>query len=214
MEHEDYWRFIEAERRGIADLLDGLSEERLDGPSLCADWRIRDVAAHLACVTEPSTPLHEAGSAVSDGESFHELNRTSAVDFADELGSGLADFIRERAGSRLLPALTDHRNTLFDVLVHGQDIAVPLGIPRTMPVEAARAAADQVWAIGFPFSARERLRGLRLTAEDTDWTVGEGTEVRGPMQALLMTLTGRTVCLDRLTGPGAPEVADRHPVHG
>ncbi|WP_116247488.1 maleylpyruvate isomerase N-terminal domain-containing protein [Nocardiopsis sp. FIRDI 009] len=110
-EHEDYGRFIEAERRGIADLSDGVGEERWDIPSPCAGWRVRDVAA--------------------------------------------------------------------------------------------RTAADQVWAIGFPFLASERMRGLRLTAEDTDWAVGEGTEVRGPLQALLMTLTGRAVCLAVSTGRAA-----------
>ncbi|MFI6576884.1 maleylpyruvate isomerase family mycothiol-dependent enzyme [Nocardiopsis sp. NPDC050513] len=209
MEHEEYWRLIEIERRGVADLLDELDEEQWDSPSLCAGWRIRDVAAHLAYVTDPPSPLRMAAAALRVGGSFHRLNHGSAVELADRLGSGLADHLRRQAGSRRLPAVTNHRNTLFDVLVHGQDIAVPLDIPRTMPVDAARAGADQVWSIGFPFSARKRMRGLRFTAEDTDWTVGEGAEVRGPVQALLMTLTGRTVCLDQLSGPGAPAVADR-----
>ncbi len=36
--------------------------------------------------------------------------------------------------------------------------------------------------------------GYRLTATDTEWSVG-GLEIRGPMLAILLLLTGRLVCL-------------------
>jgi hypothetical protein len=39
-------------------------------------------------------------------------------------------------------------------------------------------------------------------ATDTEWSVGEGTLVEGPVEALLLLLTGRTAWLDRLSGPG------------
>jgi uncharacterized protein (TIGR03083 family) len=35
------------ERRSMADLLDGLSDEQLARPSLCEGWTVHDVAAHL-----------------------------------------------------------------------------------------------------------------------------------------------------------------------
>ena len=87
--------------------------------------------------------------------------------------------------------MTDYRNTLFDVLVHGQDIALPLGRSLVMPAEAARAGADRVWAMGWPFWARRRLHGVRLSATDIDWTIGEGRVRSGPIAALLLLLTGR-----------------------
>jgi uncharacterized protein (TIGR03083 family) len=42
------------ERRGIADLLDGLGAAQLDTPSLCAGWSVRTVAGHLVAAVSPS----------------------------------------------------------------------------------------------------------------------------------------------------------------
>ena len=99
--------------------------------------------------------------------------------------------------------MTNYRNIVPDVLVHSQDIAVPLGRDLPVPIAAARAAADRVWGMGWPFWARRRLRGMRLTAIDTDWTVGAGEEVTGPIAALLLLLlTGRTAAArPHLAGP-------------
>ncbi len=47
------------------------------------------------------------------------------------------------------------------------------------------------------------------TATDTDWSVGEGPEIRGPVLALLLLLTGRPVVLPQLEGPGATALAER-----
>ena len=80
---------------------------------------------------------------------------------------------------------------LIDVLVHGQDIALPLGRTRPMPTAAAAAAAQRAWDMGFPFRARKRLAGLRLAATDADWAVGSGEPVEGPIAALLLLVTGR-----------------------
>ncbi|MBT2386244.1 maleylpyruvate isomerase family mycothiol-dependent enzyme, partial [Streptomyces sp. ISL-11] len=48
MESEEIWRATDVERLGLADLLDELADEEWEKPSLCAGWRVRDVAAHLA----------------------------------------------------------------------------------------------------------------------------------------------------------------------
>ncbi|GAA1457073.1 maleylpyruvate isomerase family mycothiol-dependent enzyme [Nocardiopsis exhalans] len=199
---EECWRIIEKERLELADLLGELDESQLNTASLCEGWRVRDVAGHLAGVADPPSPGRMLLDVVRAGGSFHRLNRDSAIRNADRLGPRLADELRALAASRRLPAVTNYRNTLFDVLVHGQDISAPLGITRVMPVEAACAGATQVWSIGFPFHARRRLDGLRLTATDADWQVGSGAEVRGPIQALLLFLTGRTTALGSLSGAG------------
>lgn len=114
--------------------------------------------------------------------------------------------IRAMAGSRRHAPEITHLEPLLDVLVHGQDIAVPLGRSRPMPVETATTAATRAWTMGRPlsrtFRARERLRGLRLVASDADWSVGEGPRVEGPVEALLLLPTGRTAWTGRLSGPG------------
>jgi uncharacterized protein (TIGR03083 family) len=92
---------------------------------------------------------------------------------------------------------------LVDVLVHAQDICLPLGIQRRMPVPAAAAALDHVTASSF-FGAPARLADLRLTATDSAWTCGPeaGPAVRGGTQDLLLTATGRAAGLDGLRGAG------------
>ena len=131
--------------------------------------------------------------------------------------SGMAPILASRCGRMapgtvpptvcpaLLPVVTNYRNILFDILVHGQDIALPLGLRRDMPVEAARAGATRVWTMGWPFWAQRRLRGLRLTATDIAWTVGNGADVHGPIDALLLLLTGRSAALSRLAGHGVAD---------
>jgi hypothetical protein len=47
----------------------------------------------------------------------------------------------------------------MDVLVHGQAIAIPLGIERRMPAAVAVAAAERLWATRFPLNPRHRFRG-------------------------------------------------------
>ncbi len=47
MDLDGVWRTIDAERRSLADLLDGLSPAEWATPSLCDACRVGDVAAHL-----------------------------------------------------------------------------------------------------------------------------------------------------------------------
>lgn len=204
MDRERSWQVIESERLSLADLLESLTDEEWDRPSLCAGWRIRDVAAHVALASQPPGPWSMVVEAVRARGSFHRLNHDVSVRHADRPGADLVAELRAHAASRRLPAVTNYRNILYDVLVHGQDIAIPLGRRREMPLDAASAGATRVWTMGWPFWARRRLADFHLSATDVDWSVGNGfREVRGPIAALLLLLTGRTVALDRLTGDGA-----------
>ena len=50
---------------------------------------------------------------------------------------------------------------------------------------------------------------MRLRATDLDWQWGQGEEVTGTGEALLMTLTGLGAFASRLSGPGAATLAQR-----
>jgi hypothetical protein len=56
MDPEQSWQVLEQQRLAIADMLDGLSAEQWESPSLCAGWRVRDVAAHVSLVGLPPLP--------------------------------------------------------------------------------------------------------------------------------------------------------------
>ncbi|MGI5241034.1 maleylpyruvate isomerase family mycothiol-dependent enzyme [Dactylosporangium sp. CA-139066] len=206
MDAEESWRAIAAQRLALADLLEGLRDEEWERASLCQGWRVRDVAAHVAMAPQVAGVGALLADAVRARGSFHRLNHDAAVRHAEgRPAARLVDELRTHAHSRRLPAVTNYRNILFDTVVHGLDVAVPLHRPWPVPAAVATAAADRVWSMGWPFWARRRLRGVRLVATDADWSAGTGAEARGPIAALLLLLTGRTAAAaPRLSGPGAP----------
>jgi uncharacterized protein (TIGR03083 family) len=209
VERDEKWAVIADQRRVLADVLDELDETEWDHPSLCSQWRVRDVAAHIALTPQSPGVLRILGMGLRARGDFDALNRDLAVGHADRAGAELVSELRRLADSRRKPAITTLDNLLFDTLVHVQDVAVPLDRTVAMPLAAAREGADRVWRMGWPFWARRRLRGLRLSATDVEWATGDGVEVRGPVQALLLLLTGRTgAALPHLTGSGVQRLAE------
>ncbi len=208
MDAETSWRVIEQERLSLAALLEGLTDEQWTSPSLCDGWRVKDVAAHVALTPQAPGPLSMLVEGVRAGGRFHKINRDFAVRHAERSGADLVAELREHAASRRLPKVTNYRNIVMDVLVHGQDIAIPLGIPREMPKDGARAGIDRVWTMGWPFGVKRALKRFRFTATDVDWAAGDGPEVSGPVEALLLLLTGRPAALPRLSGRGIEQLSD------
>ncbi len=206
MDVADVWQAIDTERSRLADLCEDLSPREWTTPSLCDGWRAREVAAHL---TQAHMGLWPATvGIVRAGGSFDRMIRDSAVRQAALPVEEYPRRLRAMVGFRRTAPFISPMEPLIDVLVHGQDIAVPLGRPWPVPVDAATAAARRVWATGFPFHARRRLAGLRLRATDADLVLGSGATVEGPVGALLLLLTGRTTAaLERLSGDGAHELA-------
>jgi uncharacterized protein (TIGR03083 family) len=169
------------------------------------------VAAHLALGAQVG-PLTGAIELLRARGNVDRMIHDTAVRHADALRQdGVVADLRAVAASRRRPPGTSPLDPLADVLVHGQDIAVPLGIRRPMPVEAAVVAADRDWSMGFPFHARKRLAGLRLSATDAEWRVGDGPLVEGPISALLLLVTGRPAGLGAVAGDGVPTLRSRFP---
>jgi uncharacterized protein (TIGR03083 family) len=207
MDVEQTWTAIEEHRLAIADILGRLTGEQWESPSLCSQWRVRDVVAHLTLVVVPPRTSELLFQALRAGGRFHRLNTQLAISRAARPTSVLVNDLRQHAASRAVPVVSSQANLLLDVLVHGQDIAVPLGLDLPVEVDAAVEAADRIWSMGWPFWARRRLRGLRLVATDARWERGAGPEVRGSLRALLLLLTGRTrAALPSLTGPGVSKL--------
>lgn len=206
---DESWQLIKEHRLAIADLLDLLTPEEWERASLCRGWRVRDVAAHLA--PGPSAPPvgEMIREAVRARGNFDRLNHDWAVRRAQRPTTVIATELRENAGSRDLPAVTNYRNIVFDVLVHGQDIAIPLNRTLHFSASAGSAAAENLWRLRWPWSTQRRFRGLSFTATDSDWSAGVGPAVRGPIRSLLLALAGRPAALPELTGEGLPELAVR-----
>ncbi|NUT34706.1 MAG: maleylpyruvate isomerase family mycothiol-dependent enzyme [Hamadaea sp.] len=201
MQREEIWQAVRAERLSLAALLEGLTPDQWEHASACPGWRVRDVAAHLTLAPHATYGLVLKELAKARGDFDRMIHRTAVARAAAPTADLVAD-LRAIADSRRLAPFTTINEPLLDVLVHGQDIAVPLGVDRPMPPAGATTAADRVWRKAFPFFARRKLRGLRLAATDVRWSRGDGELVEGPIAALLVLLTGRRYTLPQLTGPG------------
>jgi uncharacterized protein (TIGR03083 family) len=208
MDRDAAWRVIHQERARLADLLADLTADEWEQPSLCAGWSVRHVAAHV--ISSPqATPWSLVSAMTRARGNFNRCIDEQARAWAARPTEVIVEDYRRLDGSRRHPLGTTYRDPLLDVLVHSQDIAVPLNKELTMPIAAACAAADYVWRRGFPFRARRRLTGFRLTATDAAWSVGQGETVAGPVASLLLLLTGRTVAVAQLAGAGSDALAQR-----
>jgi uncharacterized protein (TIGR03083 family) len=185
---DQIWAVIDSQRAELADLLGGLTAEQWTTASLCDGWQVRDVAAHLT--HSHMNPVRAMFEAVKSGFRFDPMIRRMALEDRRSQ-SQIVAALRDMIGSRKKVPMTTDRDPLTDVLVHGQDIAVPLGIDRPMPVDAAVEVANHLWRMTFPMKPAVRLAGHRLVASDADFAVGEGGERRAPIRDIVMILAGR-----------------------
>ena len=205
MDKDVVWRVIDDERSRLADLMEELSDSEWRTPSLCREWTVREVAAHLTLAH--TGPLSAAGSLIRAGGGFDRMIRDTAIRQARLPVQEYPRRLRAMVGSRRTAPFITELEPLVDVLCHAQDIARPIGRPYPMPADAAVAAAEHIWRRSFPFHARRRLRGFKLVATDVPWRAGAGVRVEGPIAALLLLVSGRPAALADLDGPGATELA-------
>ena len=212
MDRDRVWQVIDTQRLQLASLLEQLSADEWRQPSLCTGWTVRDVAAHLT--------LQQVGLGGTIGMMLRwrgSLDRTihhAACRRAAALPAGqIITEIRAMAGSRRHNIGVTYLEALTDVLVHGQDIALPLGRVHTMPPQAAATAASRLLSMRWPppLPATRNVAGLRLTATDITWSAGQGPEVSGPIRAILLVCAGRAAVLPQLSGAGMPDLTARLP---
>ncbi|WP_406865233.1 maleylpyruvate isomerase family mycothiol-dependent enzyme [Streptomyces sp. HUAS MG47] len=190
---------IAAERRELADLLDGLDDVQWQAPSLCAGWRVRDVAAHMSTGFRLSLPATLVELARARGSLHRMTDRVARRDADAHTTAELAAFLRDNAHHPWKPPVGGLAGALGHDVVHGLDITVALGHARRVPEERLRVLLDAVRPSGVRFFGAD-LGGVRLEADDLDWSYGSGSTVRGPGQDLLLLAYGRRLPAGRLRG--------------
>lgn len=215
MDTQQLWTVVEDQRRRIASFLDQLHAQEWEQPSLCDGWTIKQVAAHLAVVPQAPSLSQMVAMIVRARGSLDQVNHDIACDFARlRTPAQLVATLRDQASDRDLPRVTSVRNLAMDIVVHGQDMAVPLHRSLPVPHDAAVYALERAWGMGWPFHARKRLNGYRIAATDASWTAGDGPQISGTTVALLLLATGRTAsALPMLTGPGVALLESRSRHH-
>jgi len=194
-----------AERADLAAFLATLAPDEWQAPSLCRKWTVKDVVAHVVSYEELS-PWGLA-KRFAKGRIVH-ANEVGVREFASLSPGELVDFLRAHLSPKGLTAAFGGMIGLVDGTVHHQDIRRALGHPRAVPAERLERILPLV--PGNPrLGAGRRIRGLRLAATDVAWQHGDGPEVTGTGEALLMAMTGRRDSLAELSGPGQPALASR-----
>ena len=193
--------WIAAERRELATLLDGLSAEQWDAPSLCADWTVGHVVAHLTMPLRYSKTRFLLGL-VKAGGRFQRMSDAAARRDVTLPRAQLIAALRDSADHpREIPG-GGYEGALTHDVIHSLDITRPLGIERPIPAEPMKAVLD---AVAGPKSRRYfgvDTSGLELRAVDLDWSSGSGAPLLGRAQDLALLLTGRHVPQDAFSGEG------------
>ena len=199
---DEPFALVAAERRAFADVLESLTPAQWATPSLCGDWRVKDVAAHL--LVGPTASMREFLLAMATSRfDFDRANRRLTAKRADRSTDELVALLRTHADSRFTPPGQDWHAPLMDLFIHRLDCLVPLGIPVDRPVEPWAEILDHLVEPG-----SQRIFGRRgppaatLVATDLGWSHGSGPEVAGPAEACGLVLAGRAAGLTQLSGPG------------
>jgi uncharacterized protein (TIGR03083 family) len=201
----DYDRMRLQELASISECLHDLDDDQWDVPSLCDGWRVRDVVSHM-CVGY-TTPMPTLLAKVAKrGFSVPKASYQESIAFASartpEEILAVLDDIHTNDVRRGIAKVIKPTEGLVDHLIHHQDIRRPLGKPRAMPKDRLVAALDVIPGLGGFVASKKRVAGLRLVATDVGWTHGDGPEVRGTGEAILLAASGRSATLDELAGDG------------
>lgn len=168
---------------------------------------MRDVVAHVLSYDDLTGRqlLERFASGRLDTD---RINASLLADFSSTIPQQLLDRLASHLRPRGLTAGMGGRIGLTDALVHHQDIRRPLGLLRQVPVDRVLVALPTALFAPVVQGIR-RVWDVRLVATDAQWSFGRGPQVRGPAEALLMTVAGRSAALDELEGPGRRRITPR-----
>jgi uncharacterized protein (TIGR03083 family) len=201
------WPIIHGEREALVADLQSMTKERWATQSLCADWSVRDVLAHMTA-TAKMTPGRFFAKFVGSGFRFNTVNQQGV---AAERGDGADDVLV--AFTAQLNATTHPPGPLEamvgEIVVHGEDVRRPLGITHKYSDDALRSTADFYRRSNLLIGAKRRAEGLTLRASDVDWIAGTGPEVTGPLASIIVAITGRRAGLADLSGEGLAALTQR-----
>jgi uncharacterized protein (TIGR03083 family) len=197
---DSIWPTIHAERHSLANDLAALTPEQWATQSLCSEWNVHQVLAHLLSAAKMTPPKFFTRFAAAR----FNFDRFAAKQVAVEsVGGPAATLEAFRAAEPRETAPPGPKETwLGEAFVHGEDIRRPLGITHVYPLpEVARAVALYARSNTI-IGGKTRVAGVTLNATDMELTLGSGPFVEGPAISLLLAASGRKSALDELSGPG------------
>lgn len=203
----ELWGFVRTERASLAQDLRFLGESQWTNDTLCEQWNVQKVVAHLSAAASLNQWQWMKSMAGAGFRPAVHNQRRLKKHLGSEPKETLQHF-EAVINSQVAPS-KDTAAYLGEVLVHAQDIRRPLGIEREPSVAALTPVACFFATRNFAVSSRSVAAGLELSATDGEFHSGSGPLVSGPTLALVMVMAGRQVFLDALTGPGVEILRNR-----
>jgi uncharacterized protein (TIGR03083 family) len=153
---------VHAERRALANDLDGLSPAQWDTPSLCSGWSVHDVLAHLIDVAT-TTRLGFVRRMLAarfnlDRDNANGVARERFNDPARTLEAFRA--VIDRTSTPPAPLVT----RVIEEILHGEDIRRPLAIHRNYPIDQVVTALRHMLHAAHHGATRRRQGARRRSA--------------------------------------------------
>jgi uncharacterized protein (TIGR03083 family) len=202
----DFGQIQRRELGALAEDLGGLDPRQWRATTLCADWDVEQVVAHLGAGTRFTTVTWFL-SMIGARFDADVHNRRRLEEFRAATPQETLERFRQ-VGTIRLPTKSSPFG-LSEVIVHAEDIRRPLGLRHAYdPVgllEVARFLAGRDFAV----KSKTLVKDLVLRATDADFRTGDGPEIEGPLLSLVMVMAHRPAFLADLGGDGAPELSRR-----
>jgi uncharacterized protein (TIGR03083 family) len=201
------WALAHAERAALAEDLSGLSDDQWRHSTLCGQWDVEEVVAHLTAAASLNQ-WRWVRSMLGARFRVDVHNQRRLVEHRGSTPAETLDRFQAVIGSTTAPS--GHTPAyLGEVVVHAQDIRQPLGLPRTPDIDALTPVADFFVRRNFTVASRTTVAGLQLRADDGPFATSTGPLVTGSTLALMMSMAGRVAYVDQLDGPGVPTLRAR-----
>jgi uncharacterized protein (TIGR03083 family) len=204
----DTWDRFDTERAALCSDLADLDAEQWDAQSLCTEWKVRHVVAHLVIDGEMRIGPALIGT-LKNGLNPDRYIAREALTVGAASPESLLNRLRATVGMRKTPPFAKPSAMLVDTVCHSADIRRPLNIKRTLPESTLIEVAEALKGANFPLGTKKRIAGLRLVANDIAWSTGAGPVVEGPAVSLILVMGGRSAALDDLAGEGVAVLSTR-----
>lgn len=198
----EVWAIVHEERQALIDDLAKIESSQWNTQSLCEEWSVHDLVAHLVDDAKTSRKNFFFGLL----RSGFNLDRLSKIGVRKEKRESPQEMLEafRAVKNRSTSAPAPLASRLVEIIVHGEDARRPLHIHHNYPMPAIIAGIEyQLSTSDSVGGSKSRAAGLHLVATDTDWSHGSGAVVRGHAIDLLLALTGRHLPFDTLSGDGA-----------
>ncbi|SDO90345.1 TIGR03083 family protein [Pedococcus dokdonensis] len=174
----------------LADLL-ASADEVWDSPSLCEEWQVRHVVAHVTMPVRLTPEAFGAEMAAARGDFSTMSNTVAARDAALPVGTLVAQLRSPRLHTWEPPG-GGADGAVSHAVIHSLDVTVALDRPTVAPTEAVVSVLERIVAAQGGWFGVD-LAEVRLEATDLDWSWGAGEVIRTDSGRLVTLVSGRTL---------------------